>query len=79
MISASPTEPVAALRTVVEAIRSSGHPVLPIVLGGSICATGTDVEPKTGVDYVTSDIDEAVRLCGLNVLGPSQAQQPKKR
>jgi MerR family transcriptional regulator, light-induced transcriptional regulator len=79
MISASPAEAVGPLRSLVEAIRASGHWVPPIVLGGSICATLTDLGHLTGVDYVTSDVDEAIRLCGLNVhrLGP--ALQSKKR
>lgn len=79
MISASLAEALVPLRNLVDAVRSSSNAPLPIVLGGSICALDVDVKARTGVDHATCDIDEAIRLCGLDKLAQIQTPPMKKR
>jgi MerR family transcriptional regulator, light-induced transcriptional regulator len=79
MISASISEALAPLTALIDAIKSSGSRVPPIILGGQICASDLDLKTSTGADYVTSDVDEAVRLCQLDLPRPNRAMQAKKR
>lgn len=78
MISASPAESLAALRGIVNALKAGDSRGPPIVIGGGICASGTDIKTATGADYVTSDIGEAIRLCGLQVRNQNQTIQSKR-
>lgn len=66
MISASLTEDPRPLKALVDAVRSAANPVPPIVLGGTICARSEDIKSITGADFVTSEIEDAVRFCALD-------------
>lgn len=78
MISASLTEDLGALRKLVDAVKSGAKPTPPIVLGGSVCAMQDDVKAKTGADFVTSEIEEAIRLCSLDALPVGGPQSLKE-
>lgn len=78
MISASLTEDLGALRTLIEAVRSSSSPSPPIVLGGSVCALSVDVKAKTGADFLTSEIEDAIRFCALDTATKDHPHTPEK-
>lgn len=78
MISASLAEDLGTLRALIEAVRSSSSPTPPIVLGGSVCALEADVKAKTGADFVTSEIDDAIRFCALDFMTKGRQHSPKK-
>lgn len=79
MVSASLTEDLGTLRSMIEAVRSSSSPIPPIVLGGSVCAREADVKASTGADFVTTEIDDAIRFCALDSVPEGRQQSPKKR
>lgn len=79
MISASQSEAFVSLRALIDAIKSITGVVPPVVVGGSICMLNADVKARTGADYVTSDVDEAIHLCALDGPVRSHAQPLKKR
>lgn len=65
LLSAAVIETLADLRGLIKKLRSSAGGKIPILVGGTVCGTGTDVKKLTGADYTTSDVNEALRLCGL--------------
>lgn len=77
MISASAGESLETIRKLVKKIRVGGSADCPIILGGSIATQPQDVRDATGVDHVTMDPEEALRLCGLttSISGASLAPQ----
>lgn len=54
-----------SLRSLIVELRDAARGPTPIVVGGAVVGNVTDIERRTGADHATSDIDEAVRLCGL--------------
>ena len=58
-------EGLESLRSLIQIFKSASRRPTPVVVGGTITGQVSDIEQKTGADYATSDIDEAVRLCGL--------------
>ncbi|WP_208352248.1 cobalamin B12-binding domain-containing protein [Pseudaestuariivita rosea] len=48
---------------------------LPVILGGYLVDTEHNLKSLTGVDYVTNDPHEAIRLCGLKTHHRSGASQ----
>lgn len=54
-----------SLRSLIQYLRDAARAPAPIVVGGAVTSIATNIEQRTGADYATSDIDEAVRLCGL--------------
>lgn len=57
----------------VDTLRSSGSRGMPIVAGGAGVAGRSDVVARTGVDYVTQDLGEALTFCGCAPLVPAGA------
>ena len=69
-ISSSCGETLESLRRIIDVIKTSTPTPPPIVVGGTILAVETvnDVTALTGADYATRLPDEALRLCGLQVI-----------
>jgi MerR family transcriptional regulator, light-induced transcriptional regulator len=65
-LSACQTDDLEALRGLVENIRMSLTSSAPIILGGYIVEQNVDVLAITGVDMVTSQLDEALEFCSLS-------------
>ena len=65
LVSASVAEPVAALRELVDRIRSSIVPTPPIVIGGTVLEQSGDIQALTGADLTTVDVREALEFCDL--------------
>lgn len=80
MISAARGDSVASLRRLVDALRTAIAPGVRIVIGGTLLETRPDLQPLTGADLATSDIDAALRHCGLSGaqrrLGQPEGAQP---
>jgi methylmalonyl-CoA mutase cobalamin-binding subunit len=64
-ITAAGRRSVASARELVDIIRPNVTRVTPIVLGGSILETESDLRRITGADFVAPDMVSALRLCGL--------------
>ncbi len=65
-LSVSVADGVRAAADVIATMRASLPDLPPLVLGGAaLTAGGLDVASLTGADLVTSDIDAALRHCGL--------------
>lgn len=71
LISTSEGEPLVSLRRLVEAAKTATAQSPPVVIGGTNTAANTalgiDIASVTGADCVTSDLDEAIRFCGLKI------------
>ncbi len=67
LISASHAETLVQLGHFVEKLRKQTNRSVPIVVGGPVMETGTDVKAATGADFATSDVVEALRLCQLKI------------
>ena len=65
LISSAIGEPLESVRKLVDIVRTAQPARRPVVLGGSILGSDADLRALTGVDHVTSDLDEAISLCGL--------------
>ena len=65
LISASITESMESLKTVVKAVRSTVVPAPPIVIGGTVLDQVADVQTLTGADLATTDVREALEFCDL--------------
>ncbi|MEM9708959.1 MAG: cobalamin-dependent protein [Pseudomonadota bacterium] len=65
MISASHSEKLVSLGNFVEKIRRGVPSQTPIIVGGSVVERGNDVLKRTGADYATTNVHEALQLCGL--------------
>lgn len=74
LISSALGEPLESLRKTVNVIRTVQPARQPVVLGGSIVDTDADLLTLTGVDHVTNDLDEVIRLCGLTITSPIDAR-----
>lgn len=72
MISASKTERMELLRRLVHAVKQSTPFPPPVVIGGGILEIlpqdQADVRSMTGADFATSDLDEALALCGIRTM-----------
>jgi MerR family transcriptional regulator, light-induced transcriptional regulator len=56
-----------SLRNMINLVKSSRSSRPPVVVGGSYAGDGDDIKGFSGADHVTSDPNEALRLCGLHV------------
>ena len=65
-VSASCGDTLASVRHLVDTVRKHGRKSLPVVVGGALDVHRDAILAATGADFATSDIDEALRLCGLN-------------
>ena len=64
-VSACQTDDLAGLQGLVTNIRMSLNNSAPIILGGYVAEQNVDVKSLTGVDKVTSVLDEALEFCAL--------------
>lgn len=64
-ISASSRRTLASVRDLVKTIRGGILSVTPIVIGGPVTSLDVDIKALTGADHVTSDVEEALSLCGI--------------
>jgi len=65
LVSSAIGEPLDSVRKLVDIVKTAQPARRPVVLGGSILGSDADLRALTGVDYVTSDLDEVIHLCGL--------------
>lgn len=65
LVSWARSDRLDSLHALILKIRDALPRPTPIVVGGAVLATARQIERQTGADYATSDIEEAVRLCGL--------------
>ncbi len=65
MLSWARSDRLDSLRALILKIREALPRPTPIVVGGAVLATARQIERQTGADYATSDIEDAVRQCGL--------------
>ncbi len=73
-LSASIGESLDNLRRIVESVRTKLGEPPPIVIGGTILETETDVRSAIGADYASKDPDEAIALCGLKTQLPNHQE-----
>ncbi|KPP92132.1 MAG: B12-dependent PpsR anti-repressor AppaA [Rhodobacteraceae bacterium HLUCCA08] len=66
MISVSRRENLEMAQKFVEIVRNLAKRPPPIVVGGALEVSTRDITDRTGADFATSDIDEALTLCGLD-------------
>lgn len=64
-LSAVYGESLEILRKIIDSIHAVSNQVPPVVIGGTLLEIESDVASRTGADYVTSDVDEAISLCNL--------------
>ncbi len=62
-ITASSRRSLASVRDLVDTIRASATRATPLVLGGSLVATGCGLDRINGVDHVAEDIGSALAFC----------------
>ena len=67
MISASSGTQIDDLRALVSATKNALGKDTPVVIGGTITDTSLDIRELAGADHVTSDVDEALEVCGLAI------------
>lgn len=77
LISSAIGEPLESVRKLVDIIRTAQPAHWPVVLGGSILGSDADLRALTGVDHVTSDLDEAISLCGLKTSNSHGARRAR--
>lgn len=65
MISASSREPLENLAELVDTARQS-QANTPVLIGGNVIEQMTDVQKATQADFVTSDVETALRYCGFD-------------
>ncbi|MFQ6551097.1 B12-binding domain-containing protein [Aestuariibius insulae] len=78
MISASTSERLEPLSTLVHKIKKRANPP-PVVIGGTVLEQKVDVKTLTGADCATSDLDEALKYCGLTDYLAKPAHQAGQR
>lgn len=71
MLSIGHGERLDVSRKLVDTLRSFGPRNLPIVAGGAVTGSGTDVVAMAGVDFVTQDLGTALAFCGCTQMPSS--------
>lgn len=64
-ISVSCRSRLETVRHLVNRLRAAAPKGTPVVIGGMILGNSEDVPALTGADFATSDVREALRLCGV--------------
>jgi methylmalonyl-CoA mutase cobalamin-binding subunit len=64
-VSASSPDKIGDCRSLVARIKAQGGFALPVIVGGAVVGEVQDLQRITGADWVTADIDTALRACGL--------------
>lgn len=70
-ISVSCRQAFDAARRLVTGVRRHAPAGVPILIGGRVIDCGEDVCALTGADVACSDPEEALRLCGIRTVEPS--------
>ena len=76
MLSIGHGERLELSRKLVNTLRTFGPRDMPIMAGGAAAAGRTDLAERTGVDYVTQDLGEALTFCGCAPLVSVAAPAP---
>lgn len=76
-VTASGRRTLAAVRDLVETIRTFVPRITPVVVGGSVLDLNLDVRAVTGADHATSDPVKALELCGLPVVASRESEMEK--
>ena len=58
-------ENLSELGSLIGKLRRVSDARIPILVGGAACGMSADIKKATGADHSTSDVNEAIRLCGL--------------
>ena len=79
-LSASVGDEIAALKKIVDQVRSSCDTAPQIVIGGSIMEiwSAEQLVGLTGADHATCNLDEAMNLAGLTPVKTISDEQPRK-
>lgn len=72
-ISASQSESLEKLRRMVDFLRKVSPDIPPVAVGGGVVDVNDDVARVVGADIATSNIDEAIRFCGLTLKNKNSA------
>ncbi|MEL6642443.1 MAG: cobalamin B12-binding domain-containing protein [Pseudomonadota bacterium] len=67
-------EGLGPLRDLIDQVRQVLPKPTPIVVGGAVGTSGLNIKKLTGADHATTDLKEALRLCGLKI-SPQGARQ----
>lgn len=79
-LSSSRGETLESLRRIVDVVRTATDQPPPIVIGGTLLEVEEkqDITALTGADYATTRPDEALVLCGLKTMLPSDTQMTRR-
>ncbi|MGR3467026.1 MAG: cobalamin B12-binding domain-containing protein [Shimia sp.] len=77
-ISAASDQRLERIRALVEAVRQTSATPTPVVLGGSVLEQQTEIKALTGVDHLTTNVKEALQLCGLTIPNTDDAYTQAK-
>ncbi|MDU8944504.1 cobalamin B12-binding domain-containing protein [Ovoidimarina sediminis] len=76
-LSISSAERLAQLRVLIEKSKNALPVAIPTVVGGALGAGGKDIAKLAGADHAASDLNEALRRCGLTI-SPNGATERAK-
>jgi len=68
-VSLSCRDKLGAVRRLIDALRRTLRPDVPIMIGGRVVGEVDDIRGASGADIATSDPREALRLCGVKLPG----------
>ena len=66
-LSGAGRKSLAHVSRIVEKVRAHVASPPPIVLGGTVCNLGLELDAMTGVDFATTNPPEAMDYCGIRV------------
>ncbi|MGR3490917.1 MAG: cobalamin B12-binding domain-containing protein [Shimia sp.] len=66
-ISASSDQRLEPIRALVDVVHSQSATPPPVILGGTVLEQATEIAALTGADHLTSNVKEALQLCGLTI------------
>jgi MerR family transcriptional regulator, light-induced transcriptional regulator len=78
MISAARCDSLEMVRRLVGAARRIVATNVPVIVGGTILEADPDVRGITGADHTTSDLREALQLCGLKTTRRTLTQSARR-
>lgn len=64
-VTASCRRTLSSVKELVKSIRTGVPRIIPIVVGGPVADLDLDITSLTGADYVASNAEDALRLCGI--------------
>ena len=78
MLSASHSEKLAKIDEFVSKIRRVVQQPTPVIVGGSVVDRGIAVERHVGADHITTDVERALRLCGLKIVKDAEVRHSQQ-